>query len=211
MKKDAYYFPHDSNAKDDPKCVFLIDRLGLEGYGIYWVLIETLHDQPDYSYPLALLPPLARRVNTSLGKVKPVVYNYGLFAVRDDTVFFSQALIDRMAPLEEKRQKRSFAGQLGNAARWGVAQRSHCDATVIAMRSQGEKIKPKHSKLKQALTVSADTLDQRLQKFHASLVPLPDTYGKELIREFYDYWSEPDHGRTRMRFELEKPGTLNAD
>ena len=42
MSKDAYYFSHDSNAKDDPKCMVLIDQLGLEGYGIFWVLIETL-------------------------------------------------------------------------------------------------------------------------------------------------------------------------
>lgn len=34
MSKDAYYFTHDSNAKDDPKCALLIDQLGMEGYGI---------------------------------------------------------------------------------------------------------------------------------------------------------------------------------
>lgn len=56
MSKDAYYFTHDSNAKDDPKCALLIDQLGMEGYGIYWMLIEVLRDQPDYKYPLALLP-----------------------------------------------------------------------------------------------------------------------------------------------------------
>ena len=33
MKKDAYYFSHDSNAQDDPKCMLLIDQLGMEGYG----------------------------------------------------------------------------------------------------------------------------------------------------------------------------------
>jgi len=46
--KNAYYFSHDSNAKDDPKCVLLIEQLGLEGYGIYWILIEILRDQPGY-------------------------------------------------------------------------------------------------------------------------------------------------------------------
>ena len=42
MSKDAYYFTHDSNAKDDPKCALLIDQLGMEGYGIYWMLIEVV-------------------------------------------------------------------------------------------------------------------------------------------------------------------------
>ena len=36
-KKDAYYFSHYSNAKDDFKCMLLIEELGLEGYGIFWI------------------------------------------------------------------------------------------------------------------------------------------------------------------------------
>lgn len=86
--KDAYYFPHDSNAKDDPKCVLLIEQLGMEGYGIYWMLIEVLREQPDYTYPLALLPALARRYNTTYEKVKTVVCAYDLFAIKEDKIFF---------------------------------------------------------------------------------------------------------------------------
>ncbi|WP_304708955.1 DUF4373 domain-containing protein [uncultured Rikenella sp.] len=110
MNKDAYYFPHDSNAKDDPKCVLLIEQLGMEGYGIYWMLIETLRDQPGYRYPVALLPALARRYNTTVEKVKTVVYNYDLFIVEGDEIFFSQSLIDRMIPLEHKREQARKAG-----------------------------------------------------------------------------------------------------
>lgn len=111
MKKDAFYFPHDSNAKDDPKCVLLIDQLGCEGYGIYWILIEILREQPEYSYPIALLPSLAKRYGTSFEKIKAVVCNYGLFIVKDDIIFFSESLIRRMKPLEDKRLKNSLAGK----------------------------------------------------------------------------------------------------
>lgn len=109
MAKDAYYFSHDSNAKDDPKCVLLIEQLGLEGYGIYWVLIETLRDQPDYRYPLSLTGALARRYNTTNEKVKTVINKYGLFVVDDDN-FFSLSLLERMAHLEDKREKARLAG-----------------------------------------------------------------------------------------------------
>ena len=64
MKKDAYYFSHDSNAKDDPKCMLLIEELQLEGYGIYWVLVEILREQPDFKYPLKMIPVLARKFLT---------------------------------------------------------------------------------------------------------------------------------------------------
>ena len=45
MGKDAYYFSHDSNARNDPKCASLIQQSGMEGYGLYWSLVEMLHEQ----------------------------------------------------------------------------------------------------------------------------------------------------------------------
>lgn len=137
--KDAYYFPHDSNAKDDPKCVLLIEQLGLEGYGIYWVLIEVLRDQPNYSYPVELLPALARRYNTTAEKIKTVVGNYNLFTIKNDSVFFSESLTRRMIPLEEKRKKLSEAGKRGNKIRWnseGIPTLSPPDHSAIATQSQ---------------------------------------------------------------------------
>lgn len=110
MSKDAYYFTHDSNSKDDPKCVLLIEQLGLEGYGAFWVLVETLREQPDYKYPIALIPALARRFNTSTEKLKAVVFNYGLFKIENDEFFFSESLITRMKHLENKRELARMAG-----------------------------------------------------------------------------------------------------
>ena len=78
-RKDAFYFSHDSNAKDDPKIVLLIESLGLEGYGIYWVLVEILRDQEDFRYPMSLLGAIARKYNSTADKVKAVVINYALF------------------------------------------------------------------------------------------------------------------------------------
>jgi len=43
--KEAYYFPHDSNAIHDPKCAALINDHGMTGYGFYWMLIEVMHEQ----------------------------------------------------------------------------------------------------------------------------------------------------------------------
>jgi hypothetical protein len=110
MSKDAYYFPHDSNAKDDPKCIMLIEELGVEGYGIFWVLIETLRDQPGYKADIRILPAIARRYNTTTEKVKAVVTRYGLFEVEDDQFFYSNSLIKRMRPLEDKREQARLAG-----------------------------------------------------------------------------------------------------
>lgn len=142
--KDAYYFPHDSNAKDDPKCVMLIEQLGMEGYGIYWMLVETLRDQPGYKYPLALLPALARRYNTTPEKVKTVVCNYGLFIVEGETVFFSRSLVKRMQPLEEKRRQASIAGKISAERRKALSASSASTQQALNERSTSkvDNIKP---------------------------------------------------------------------
>ncbi len=117
--KDAFYFPHDSNAKDDPKCIMLIEELGLEGYGIFWVLLEILRDQPDYRAPLIMIPAIARRYNSSAEKFKSVILRYGLFQVDDDEFFFSQSFADRMYKIDERRRIASEAGKKGMMKRWG--------------------------------------------------------------------------------------------
>lgn len=115
--KDAYYFTHDSNAKDDPKCVLLIEQLGCEGYGIFWILIETLREQPEYKYPMVLLPALARRFNTTLEKIKAVVTKYNFFEIENNEFFFSESLRKRMLKLESKRESNRIAGQISAANR----------------------------------------------------------------------------------------------
>lgn len=119
--KDTYYFPHDTNAKDDPKCVLLIEQLGLEGYGIYWVLIETLREQPEYKYPFALVPALARRFNTTSEKVKTVISGYQLFEFDQENFFFSSSLIRRMSVADDVRKRLSEAGKRGRNKQLGQA------------------------------------------------------------------------------------------
>jgi len=47
----------------------------------------------------------------------------------------------------------------------------------------------------------AGELERRRMEFYDSLVPFIPTYGKLMIREFYDYWSECNKSHTQMRFE----------
>ena len=47
-------------------------------------------------------------------------------------------------------------------------------------------------------------LEKRNTAFYNTLVPFIQTYDKEMLRDFYNYWSEPQKSRKKMRFELEK-------
>lgn len=113
LQKDNCWFSHDANAKDDYKSMLLIDQMGLEGYGIFWVLVETLREQKDYKYPLQLVPSLARKYNTTQAKMETVINAYGLFEVDEQSFFFSGSLNRRMAIYEQQKQLKVLAGKKG--------------------------------------------------------------------------------------------------
>lgn len=116
-EKDTYWFRHDSNAKDDFKCMILIEQLGCEGYGIFWILVETLREQKDYRYPFYLLGALARKYNTTQAKVETVVKEYGLFEIDIDSFFFSHSFNRRMENLDKIKEQRRIAGLKSGANR----------------------------------------------------------------------------------------------
>ena len=47
MKKDAFYFSHDYNARNDFKIKKLIMKHGMLGYGIFWSIIEDLYNNTN--------------------------------------------------------------------------------------------------------------------------------------------------------------------
>ncbi len=52
------------------------------------------------------------------------------------------------------------------------------------------------------------TKEAKLKKiqdnFYDSLIEFVAEFGKETIREFYDYWSEPNKSKTKIRWQLER-------
>ena len=53
-----------------------------------------------------------------------------------------------------------------------------------------------------------NNIEERKLKFANTLKPFVDFYGKELIREFYDYWTEPNKSNTKFKQELLKTWSL---
>ena len=72
--------------------------------------------------------------------------------------------------------------------------------------SQSESDIKKESKKKNQIDAAhaAALLEGRKEDFYNSLIPFVAQYGKEMVRAFFDYWSEPNKSNSKMRFELEK-------
>lgn len=47
------------------------------------------------------------------------------------------------------------------------------------------------------------SFDMRVKDFYNSLIPYVEQYGREMVREFFNYWSEPNKSKTLMRWETE--------
>jgi hypothetical protein len=53
------------------------------------------------------------------------------------------------------------------------------------------------------------SIEDRQKAFYDTLRPYVEKYPKEMLRAFYDWWSEPNRSKTKMRVELEKTWDLS--
>lgn len=53
-------------------------------------------------------------------------------------------------------------------------------------------------------------MDKRKKEFGMTLQPYAQQYGRQMLSDFYRYWTELNKSGTKMRFELEKTWSLNG-
>ncbi len=67
-----------------------------------------------------------------------------------------------------------------------------------------KEISPSGETKKKVSLASSPTLEKRKSDFYQSMVPFADHYDREMLNDFYQYWTELDKRRRHMRFELQK-------
>ena len=103
----SFYFQHDYNSANDHKILFLRQQFGIEGFGIFWYVIEQLA-QNNGRLPLKIVPVIAMQIQTTADKVNAVIRNYELFEIQDEC-FFSLRLLKQI----EFRNELSEFGKRG--------------------------------------------------------------------------------------------------
>lgn len=117
MKKDTYYFQHDFNARNDEKILELRSRFGAEGYGIFWMVVESMAETSDGKLKATLIGGLSHGYNVPKEKLQKILdccVEIGLFKVKKDSY-----LSDRLLKYKEFRIKMSEFGREGAEKRWG--------------------------------------------------------------------------------------------
>lgn len=117
MAKETYYFSHDSNAITDTKILNMRCDYGLEGYGLYWAIIEMMRNEEDYKLELNknAYRAIKTLTNTTIDVEKYIhdcINDYGLFKEENEK-FFSNSLLRRMLEYERKKEINRENGKLG--------------------------------------------------------------------------------------------------
>jgi len=116
MKKEAYYFSHDSNARHDSKIVKLRRKYGMEGYGIYFAIVEMLREDSAHKRQVSSFEDIAYEIQVDPNIVKSVITEYDLFLI-DGDYFYSPRLTRSMKEYNELKTKRVDAGKKGARAK----------------------------------------------------------------------------------------------
>ena len=189
MSKDAYYFSHDSNARNDQRLMKIRMEYGMKGYGIYFGVIEILREQTEYCLSLDDIKGVAFDLREEESILEDIILNYELFNI-EDKKFYSRSLKRRMERLDMIKQKRADAGRIGGKSKAYANQ-------LPSKESKVKDNKVKDSKVKEI------NIENRLDKFKRELSNFKKEFGEESLIDFFNYWTEPNKSNTKLKFEMQ--------
>ena len=140
MPKDTFYFSHDYNARNDEKIKRLIRKHGMQGYGVFWSIVEDLYNNAnalrmDYEG-------IAYDLRSDSDLVASVVNDFDLFIFNGD-YFGSNSVQERL----EQRNDKSAKARKSASYRWDNANAMQTQSDSNAKKERkGKEIKGKEIK-----------------------------------------------------------------
>jgi hypothetical protein len=123
-----------------------------------------------------------------------------IIKVENDSIIIN-FLDEQYIKATEKSKINSTNGSKGALKRW--AKNSEIIATQLKTDSESIaliKDKIKEDKIKE----SKPSLETRSLAFKETLRPFLNQYGADMLKSFYNYWSEPNQSKTKMLYEMQK-------
>lgn len=172
----------------------LIERKGAAAYGVYWYILEELYESGGKML-FEEIEPISKVLCVRKDFVVSVIKSFSLFQY-DSESFWSDEVIEQI----EKRQKIKDKRKEAANKRW-VSEKN-----IIVLEK--EKEVESSPIVKPTRVNKEEEMKSRERIFYNVLIPFVKTYGREMIREFFNYWSEPNKSHSKMRFELERTWDL---
>ena len=110
--------------------------------------------------------------------------------------------------IEFLEEQLSEFGQVSEKRR-DAAKKRWSDANALQMESKSnaireEKIREEEKRREEISADKSASHDQRALDFRNRVAENLNDYPKEMLRAFYDYWTEMNEGGRKMRFEMQK-------
>lgn len=137
--KEAFYFPHFIGARNDRKIQKVRRDYGIEGYAMFFMLLEVLREEQELAYPIEDIDILAIDFGTSEAKLKTLVLNYGLFEIKetvDGKMFFSPKQIQYLEPYFTRREISRLNGKKSGEIRRKKAEQLVLELSDIDSNKQ---------------------------------------------------------------------------
>lgn len=228
LKTGLVYFPLDVDFFDDDKIQLIESEFGIKGgYIAVRLLCKIYNEGYYYNWGLDECLLFSKQIGVPKGLVDEVVS--GL--VR--RCFFDKGCFDQFGILTSQGIQKRYISIVKSSKikraditeKYDLAKNSEETAKTSeeikktseeSTQREGKKIKEistnvdtkKKETQSQKLIAAKAATQNRKEDFRLSLVPFVDRYGKDMIRAFFDYWTEPNKSFSKMRYETEKTWDL---
>lgn len=206
-KNTVEYFPFI--CEDGNKMFYIEETYGNDGFATFVKLLRELA-KTNYHY-LDLSKPTTQMFlsakckiskETLLSIIKDLVElgKFDKLLWDENSIIWCQDFIDSIQDAYNKRKNKciTYEGLLLHLQSLGV-------------RKHRLKVK-KHANNTQTIleeTKLNKTILERKQEFYNSLIPFLEIYSKEMLKEFFEYWTE--HGENDRKFRKEKEKSFNLE
>lgn len=93
-------------------------------------------------------------------------------------------------------EKRSMAGKKGNEIRWHKKEKTSTE--------QKNSTEQKTSSVKRPTLNHEERITKSKERFIKAMEPYSEMYDRQMLNDFYRYWTELNRSHTKMRFEMQK-------
>lgn len=227
QRRDVDYFPHECN--HGRKMHIIESKYGNNGYAAWFKLLEELgkanNHYIDISDDMTLMfltsvfkldENTTKSILTDLSKLGAI----DKFLYEEYSVVWSQKFVNSIEDAYRKRKQSLFTkNDILELYKTSISSGNPSIPRGLNEKependqtdgNQAEVIpKVKYSRVKKSKEEkSKEDLVARKLKFSSTLEPYLQTYGKELLNDFYRYWTEPNKSKSKFRQELERTWDL---
>jgi hypothetical protein len=212
------YFPHDRDMRNHRKIKAIRVKFGVVGYAIWVMLLEYLtgSDGNVMEYSDIELELISGDFGVSVTEMRDVLdYCIRLEMLFIENGFLSSKSLDkRLEPVYVKRKQAKRSSDKQDRLNGSFCNRN-AEQTVVSVTEMPQIRIDKNKEDNSIIIVEGkpspskeDLMVKREIVFMDTLKPFVPTYGKDMIRKFFDYWREPNISRSKMKFELQKTWDL---